>query len=109
MKRSLSSWALAATIGLALVVPFAALEAVNTGGFATYGFPHVLFGFLWLLAFAFVAVLISVIRPLTLGEGVLADPAMFLLKTSLMMVIAVVWLGLLNDQMPCFLGVPNCD
>lgn len=24
-------------------------------------------------------------------------------------VIAVFWSGLVLDQMPCFLGVPNCD
>ena len=30
-------------------------------------------------------------------------------RTVLMTATALMWLGLVNDQMPRFMGVPNCD
>jgi hypothetical protein len=32
-----------------------------------------------------------------------------LLRVVFLAFIARMWIGILIDQMPCFLGVPNCD
>jgi hypothetical protein len=30
-------------------------------------------------------------------------------KAALLLLIAFLWIALIRDGMPCFLGVPNCD
>jgi hypothetical protein len=74
---------LPAVVGILAVVPFALLELVNRSGL-NEAFPFVLFVLLWVLP----GVLFWVI---VLG------------------VLAWFWIVILTDQMPCFLGVPNCD
>jgi len=37
------------------------------------------------------------------------NPIRLLLKVVFMILIAGLWVGILLDQMPCFLGVLNCD
>ena len=82
-----------AVAAFALVLPFVLLEAVNRG--VDRNFPVVLFALMWLLASAFVAILMR--------------PSRWWLRAALLIPIAAFWVGLVVDQMPCFLGVPNCD
>jgi hypothetical protein len=39
----------------------------------------------------------------------MANPINLLLRVAFLALIAWMWGGILIDQMPCFLGVPNCD
>ena len=87
-----------------LVLPFAILELVN--GRALHGLPIPLFAMMWLLAFSFAYIL----------TRMTSDPARTRRSLStrflgplLLIMIAWAWVGLVVDQMPCFLGVPNCD
>jgi hypothetical protein len=100
----------AALIGFTLVLPFAILEALNQT-ITEQNAPglFVLFGLLWLLPTAFIFVLVPIARNLRAGHGLMANPINFLLRVTLLALIAVMWGGLLIDQMPCFMGVPNCD
>ena len=109
MKNFHSNMIIAAVVSLALVVPFMVMEYANTSGFARMGFPVSLFAALWLLQFAFVGLLLPPIQQVRAGVGLLAAPVAFLFRMVLMIAIAVVWFSLVSDQMPCFLGVPNCD
>lgn len=98
----------AALISLILVLPFVILELVNRRSFAE-GFPVPLFGFLWLLPAAFIVVLVPLVRAVRAGNSLTANPVNLLLRVALLALIAAAWGGLLIDQMPCFIGVPNCD
>ena len=80
----------------------------NWTGFPA-NFPIVLFAVMWLLAMAFVMILAPVVRSARAGGGVLANPTGLLVRTAFLIPIAAFWLALVVDQMPCFLGVPNCD
>jgi len=42
-------------------------------------------------------------------ERIKANPIHILLGTVFMILAASLWVGLLQDQMLCFFGVPNCD
>jgi hypothetical protein len=42
-------------------------------------------------------------------ERLLASPVALLLRITFLALILVFWVSLVNDQMPCFLGIPNCD
>lgn len=98
----------AAVIGLILVLPLMLLEWVNHRNLHE-SFPVALFVFLWLLPAAFVVVLAPLVRTVRAGRSVTANPVNLLLRVTLLILIAVLWAGVFVDQLPCFLGVPNCD
>lgn len=43
------------------------------------------------------------------GENLLAHPVGLSIKFALLILLAILCTELVLDQMPCFLGVPNCD
>jgi hypothetical protein len=97
-----------ALISLILVLPFMLLELVNR---RTYheGFPVVVFGLLWLLPIAFIVMLMPIVQTVRAGSSILAKPLTLVLRVALLVLVAWLWGGILIDQLPCFLGVPNCD
>ncbi len=100
----------AALVSFILLLPLAILESLNqtmTGQNAPGLF--VLFGLLWLLPTAFVVTLMPVVRSVRAGHSLIKNPLNLLLRVSSLAIIAVMWGGLLADQIPCFMGVPNCD
>ncbi|HLL15809.1 MAG TPA: hypothetical protein VK388_12135 [Pyrinomonadaceae bacterium] len=100
----------AALIGLILVLPFAILESVNqTINRQNAPGLILLFGLLWLLPTAFIVALMPIVRTVRAGNNVTASPINLLLRIALLALIATTWGGLLIDQLPCFMGVPNCD
>lgn len=106
MKRDL---VMAAIIGFILVLPLAILEALNNTITKENVFGLLLlFGVLWLLPTAFIVILTSILRS-TRGKRLAANPMTLSLKFASLALIAIVWGWGLMDQLPCFLGVPNCD
>ena len=91
-------------VGAIVVVTFMILELFNRrddfGNFLA-NFPIPLFVVMWLLSAAFVGLVMSLPRSSSLLRLV---P-----RVVLVILIAWLWVGLVADQMPCFLGVPNCD
>lgn len=100
----------AALISLIIVLPLAFLESLNQV-ITKQNAPGlvVLFGLLWLLPMAFIVILMPVARTLRAGNNLAANPINLLLRVAASALIAMMWVGLLVDQMPCFMGVPNCD
>lgn len=84
--------------GVAILVPFVALELVNRRQFAET-FPFAIFTFAWVLQTFFVYLLL--LRPSNTMSAGLRIVGLFL--------IAYVWGGWVKDQWPCLMGVPNCD
>jgi len=100
----------AALISFILVLPFAILESLfnvvnkqNAFGLI------VLFGLLWLLTIAFIVILVPVVRTVRAGNNIMANPLNLLFRVVFLILIAMMLGGILIDQLPCFLGVPNCD
>jgi hypothetical protein len=51
-----------------------------------------------------------IVRRLRAGEPILTHPLSLLLRVGFLALLAIGWVNLLRDQMPCFLGgVPGCD
>jgi hypothetical protein len=99
----------AALMGLLLVLPLIALEAIMTSGFERYGFPLFLFTLLWIFAALFVLILAPMVRSVRAGSITAANPAILLFRVLVLALLAWAWISLVVDQMPCFLGIPNCD
>ena len=103
--RTMLSAAFAST---ALVLPFVYLELRN-GSQNSADFPYPLFIVLWALPAASLLSAIPVVRTLRAGRNVLDRPGVLAVRVAFLILAAWFWVGLVNDQMPCFLGVPNCD
>jgi len=100
----------AALGGLVLTAPLVILESVNQTITTANAFGlFLLFGFLWLLPTLFIVTLMGVIRTARTGESTLTHPVKLILRVAFTALLASVWTTLLLDQLPCFLGVPNCD
>lgn len=109
-KTIISDLRTAALISLLVVLPFAALEVLNQTP-TRQSAPGVamLFGLLWLLPVAFIVVLVRMVRAVRAGSGIMAKPGGLLLGVAFLALTAMLWGANLIDQMPCFMGVPNCD
>lgn len=100
----------AALISFVIVLPFVILESVNQTITKQNAFGLVLlFGILWLLPTVFLVLLAPLMRTIRAGGNILAKPINLLFKVAILVFIAWFWGGLFIDQLPCFLGVPNCD
>ncbi len=93
-------------VGLVLVLPFLVLELANRRSYGE-GFPFLLFGLLWLLPTAFIFVLGPFLQQISYGAT--ASVICLVLEGALLLLIAGAWIGIVLDQMPCFLGVRFCD
>ncbi len=108
LKGVSSNLGLASILGFLLVLPLMVLEL--TYGQKSYSsFPTGLFVILWILPVLFVLILAPVIQSIRSGNNIAANPVTLVLRIAFLVLITVFWLGFVNDQMPCFLGVPNCD
>jgi len=108
MKNIFTNLRSPAIIGFILVFPFMILELVNRRNF-NEAFPITLFGFLWLLPILFIITIIPIVRNIGAGNSIIANPIILLLRVVFLALITWMWVSLVIDQMPCFLGVPNCD
>ena len=97
-----------AIISFILVFPFMILELVNRRNFHE-GFPITLFGLMWLLPMIFIVIRMTIVQNVRAGNSIIANPIILSLRVVFLMLIARLWIGILVDQIPCFLGIPLCD
>ena len=110
MRTFTNDLRLASIISLILVLPFAILEALNNT-ITKQNAPGLilLFGVLWLLPTAFIVILMPIVRTVRAGNSIMGSPVALLLRVAFLALIATIWGWGFVDQLPCFLGVPNCD
>jgi hypothetical protein len=103
-----SNFGIASLVGFLLVLPFLVLEL--TYGQKSYSsFPIGLFVILWILPTLVVLIVAPMVQTVRRGESLLASPITLILRIAFIVLIGAFWMALVQDQMPCFLGVPNCD
>jgi hypothetical protein len=110
MKTITTDLRSAAIISFILVLPFAILESLNNT-ITKQNAPGLilLFGTLWLLPTAFIVIIMPIVRTVRAGNSLLANPITLLFRVAFLALIATIWGWGFIDQLPCFLGVPNCD
>ncbi|HSH82214.1 MAG TPA: hypothetical protein VLA19_27115 [Herpetosiphonaceae bacterium] len=116
MKQITSNLRAPALISVLLVLPFMILDWMFkvAPGLHPLRLRHaldfvVLFGLLWLLPTTFLVILMSIVRDVRAGNNLVVHPICLMLSAAVFALIALFWAGLLLDQLPCFLGMPNCD
>jgi len=108
MQMFLTTLRIPAIASFILVIPFMIMEVVTTQNLnAIFNVP--LFGILWFLPMIFMLILIPIVRDVRSGNSLTAKPVILVLSVILLTLIALAWGGIVADQMPCFLGIPNCD
>ena len=108
MKNLQKDLIVAAVISLIILLPFIMMEILNRKGMPE-SFPVFLFAFLWLLQGAFLFLILPLVKKLWIGKGFQLKFTALLVRLPVMIFIAWMWSSILVDQMPCFLGVVNCD
>ena len=108
MKNILAKLRLPAIIGSLFVLPLILMEWINNRN-NQGSFPFALFAALWVAGVILIFMIASVARRVQDGNSIVANPVSLFLRVAIMVFIASFWTGLLVDQMPCFIGVPNCD
>ena len=97
-----------AIISSIVVLPFILLESIN--GRNSYGmFPFALFAVMWLLLLSFLALMTTMLRSASTAHPQTSNPIRLWSGFVLLILIGWLWVVIVMDQMPCFLGVPNCD
>src|SRR5688572_2188273 len=99
---------LAAILSTMIIIPLALLEfnaRANLDGIRVDSL--VLLGFLWAIAFV-VNLLLCLIYNRSRFE-ILSRSVVLMIFVFLVLALALVWVGVVADQMPCFIGSPNCD
>ena len=108
MNIPLSRLKLPVLLSLVLVLPFILMELINRRDFHE-DFPFSLFIGLWLLPLIFFLILTPMLQRVREGRKPMENPVDLVFGILVMLLVAVMWINLLSDQMPCFLGVMNCD
>lgn len=111
-KNLLTTLGAAVLFGLLLIAPFAFMEYWNNPVIQSgeSPFPFMLFFGLWFTPIIFFLGATPIVRSVWAGESVLAHPISLVLRVIFLGFVAILWLNLIRDQMPCFLGgVPGCD
>jgi hypothetical protein len=98
---------ISALASLALVIPFVGLEYAQSRGFSSM--PFTLFVVMWLLPLAFFIVLTPLLQRPWLVTHDRINGLGLLFRVAILVALAGFWFSLVNDQMPCFMGTPNCD
>ncbi|MGH2825658.1 MAG: hypothetical protein ACRDKF_01655 [Actinomycetota bacterium] len=96
------------TVGFLLVLPFMILEWSTRSEQPRSDFSVFLFILMWLAAVVSLFVLMPMVQTIRAGNFAVANPVSTVLKVALLVVIAWWWVGLVFDQMPCFLGATGC-
>ena len=92
------------------VLPFMILEWATRSDLPRSNASLMLWIVMWFLSAVFIAILIPIVRNLRQAvNGIQANPVSLLVRVGLLILFAWNWGFLVMDQMPCFLGVPNCD
>jgi hypothetical protein len=104
----LASLRLPALLGFLAILPFLVMELVNRRQYVE-PFPFVLFALLWLEGILFVLIARPLVAGFRAGNMLKTEPIRLVLSVLALVFLAWQFIAFVADQMPCFLGVPNCD
>lgn len=109
MKTMISNPGLAPVISFIFgVLPFMILEWATRSNAPRSDASPMLWVVLWFLSTGFVSVLMLIVQSIRAGNRTLANPLSLLPGVICFAVFTWLWVALVIDQMPCFLGGSGC-
>lgn len=109
MKTMISNPRLSPVISSILcVLPFMILEWATRSNLPRSNASPMLWVVLWVLSTGCIAILMLIVQNIQAGNRLLANSFSLLLSVIFLAVFAWLWVALVIDQMPCFLGGSGC-
>jgi hypothetical protein len=103
--------AVAALVGLVLVLPLASMEWATQSDLPRSRFHVIWFVYLWLLVILFVLTSRGAVRTalaMRSGQVAVSQTVSLVALVALLAWLAWMWLTMVIDQWPCFLGATGC-
>lgn len=97
-----------AVLGIVSTLPFAFLEIVNGTKYGN-AFPIGIFTILFITSLLFWFVFELITKSKKVENGNLKKIAVFVFRVLLLICLLVLFVNIIIDQWPCFMGMPNCD
>jgi len=108
MKNLLTSLRLPAIISFLIVLPFMILEWATRSNLPRTNASGILFVIMWLLPMLSIFTLMPIMRNVRAGNRIAANPIHLVLRVVFLGWLIWMWVVLVMDQMPCFLGGSGC-
>jgi len=108
MKNILTNLRSSTIISFLLLIPFMILEWATRSDAPRTNASMMLWVILWLLSTMFLVILIPIVRNVRAGNILMANSVSLLPRVFFLVVLAWMWVALIIDQMPCFLGGSGC-
>ena len=108
MKNILPSLRLPAIISFLIVLPFMILEWATRSNLPRTNASGILFVILWLLPMLSIFTMMPIVRNVREGNSIAAKPVQLVLRVVFSGWLVWMWVALVMDQMPCFLGGSGC-
>jgi hypothetical protein len=108
MKNLLTSLRSPAIFSFVIVLPFMILEWATRSNLPRTNASGILFVIMWLLPMLSIFTLMPIVRNVRAGNRIAANPVHLVLRVVFSGWLIWMWVVLVMDQMPCFLGGSGC-
>ena len=108
MKIILANLLSPAIISFLIVLPFMILEWATRSNLPRTNASGVLFVIMWLLPMLSILTMMPIVRNVRAGNSIAANPVNLVLRVVFSGWLVWMWVALVMDQMPCFLGGSGC-
>jgi hypothetical protein len=108
MKNILTNLLSPAIISFLIVLPFMILEWATRSNAPRSNASGILFVIMWLLPMLSIFTMMPIVRNVRAGNSIVANPIHLVLRVVFSAWLVWMWVALVMDQMPCFLGATGC-
>jgi hypothetical protein len=108
MKNILTNLISPAIISFLIVLPFMILEWATRSNLPRTNASGILFVIMWLLPMLSILTMMPIVRNVRAGNSIVANPINLVLRVVFSGWLVWMWVFLVIDQMPCFLGGSGC-
>jgi len=108
MKNILTNLISPAVISFLIVLPFMILEWATRSNLPRTNASGILFVIMWLLPMLSIFTMMPIVRNVRVGNSIVANPINLVLRVVFSAWLVWMWVALVMDQMPCFLGGSGC-
>lgn len=108
MKNTIPGLGLPAIISFLIVLPFMILEWATRSDAPRSNASGILFVIMWFLPMLSILIMMPIVRSVRAGTSIAAKPINLVLRVVFSAWLVWIWVALVMDQMPCFLGATGC-
>ena len=108
MRIVLTNLGPSAIISFLIVLPFMILEWATRSDAPRSNASGILFVIMWLLPMLSILTMMPIVRNVRAGNSIAANPINLVLRVVFSAWLVWMWVALVMDQMPCFLGGSGC-